>query len=262
MNPVRLYPPRQTFVLFLLYAVIGLVLGACEATVETDLTLRSNERFNATSRVKIPIEMLVSADATVEDIENQFRFTEAGAEYEDLKFSWRREKSQSPDEIVYLLSLSGKGYDSLNELFKLKIEKTILDDKEVLRVYAEPDAIAAEDMEHTLRLHVGRILQTNNYRMDDKTILWTGTDTLEAIVIPLGDLSWPVVLIGVLATATLAGLVVVLFSRRHSVRQVAQVPKPGSFAQSGWFCPNCGQPNSPGAKFCMHCGRALPPRGS
>jgi hypothetical protein len=66
----------------------ALILSACGGTIETDLTLYSGDRFDATSRITTPVEGLMLVGG-VEAIESQFKELEQQATAEGVKFSWR-----------------------------------------------------------------------------------------------------------------------------------------------------------------------------
>lgn len=240
----------------LLFVVV--LLNACGGTIETDLTLRTDERFDATSRITVPVEALALVGGT-EAVEAQFREIEQQAIAESVKFAWRREKSRSAGQIVYRVSLSGRGYEGLAEAYGVKVQKTQYQGQDALAVSSAPN-YGLSGMESTVRLHVGKILETNNRRSDNNTIIWSSTEKLQAIVTPASDTGWLLPLIVVLLVAVVAVLAVLLL-RRRPAGQVVRAPTAASAAGPGGFCPQCGQPVYPGAKYCMYCGGAIPPRG-
>lgn len=248
---------RQSAILIVILLSFALILSACGGTIETDLTLRTGERFDATSRITIPAQsaMLVGG---VEAIESQFRELEQEAAAGGAKFSWRKESSKNANEIVYRITIGGKGYDALANSYGIKVQKTQYQGQDALSISANPN-YDLSGVQSTVRLHVGKILQTKNRRLDDNTIVWTAPETLQAIVTPVGGTGWLAILIVVLAIAVVAALAV-LFLRRRPAGRVATATTASSAAGRGGFCPHCGQPALPGARFCMHCGQAIPPR--
>ena len=106
---------------------------------------------------------------------------------------------------------------------------------------------------------MGKILQTDNQRSGNNTIVWTGTEMLQAIVTPASSTNWLVILLVVLAVAAVAAIAFVVL-RRRPASQAVTATTVTPIARAGAFCPHCGQPVQPGAKFCMSCGQAIPPR--
>lgn len=251
------YFARRAIFPVVFFVVSALLLGAC-GTIETDLTLRTNERFDAISQITVPVAVLALAGGA-EAIESQFREIEQQAVVEGVEFSWGKERSGNADEVVYRISLSGTGYAALADTFGIQIESTQYDGKEALHVYAGPNYDLSE-MEHTIRLHVGRILQTNNQRVDNNTIVWTGMETLEAIVTPASETGGLTVLLVSLVTVMVIVLAILLL-RQRLVGRAATTTVPTEIARYGGVCPHCGQPTPPGTRFCMYCGNPLPGQG-
>lgn len=254
-TPLRRHP----LILIVTLLSFALSLAACGGTIETDLTLRTDERFDATSRITAPVAGLALVGGT-EAIEAQFREMEQQAKAGGTKFTWRRENSRSADQIVYRVSLSGKGYEGLAQAYGVRVQKTQYQGQDALAVSSNPN-YDLSGMESTVRLHVGKILQTNNRRSGNSTIIWSSTEKLQAIVTPASSTNWLTLVLIVLAVAAVAAIALLLL-RRRPAGQVATATTTAAVARPGGFCPHCGQPASPGAKFCMHCGGAIPPRGS
>jgi len=180
------------------------------------------------------------------------------AQAQGAKFSWRKVNSKSADEIVYRISVSGTGNENLATSYNINIQKTQYQGQDALSVSASPN-YDLSGVQNTVRLHVGKILQTNNQRSGNNTIVWTGNETLQAIVTPASSSNWLVILLVVLAVAAVAAIAFV-FLRRRPAGQVATATTAMPIIKTGAFCPHCGQPVQPGAKFCMSCGQAIPPR--
>ncbi len=250
---------RYPTILIVILVSFALILSACGGSVETDLTLLTGDRFDATSRIVVPAAGLALVGGTAA-IESQFRQMEQQAAAEGARFSWRKESSRSADEIVYRISISGTGYENLGDSYGIKVTKIQYQGQDALSVSANPN-YDLSGMQNTVRIHVGKILQTNNQRSDDNTIVWTGTETLQAIVTPASSTNWLTIMLVLLAVAAVAALALV-FLRRRPAGQVAVAAAAVPVAGRGGFCPHCGQPTLPDAKFCMHCGQAIPPRGS
>lgn len=251
-TPSVKYPTILIVTLF----VFALLLSACGGTIETDLTLYNNERFDATSRITMPAESLMLVGG-VEAIESQFRAMQQQAVAEGARFSWRKENAKNANEVAYRITLGGTGYDGLADSYNIKVQKTQYQGQEALFVFANPN-YDLSGVQSTMRLHVGKILQTDNQRADNNTIVWTGTERLQAIVTPASSTNWLPVLLIVLAVAAVAALAFVILRRRPAGQVAAAVTT--TPAAAGGFCPSCGKPTQPGARFCMHCGQALPPR--
>jgi len=252
-------------VILLLFA---LLLSACGGSIETDLTLYSGDRFDATSRVTVPaagLALVGGADA----IESQFKQMEQQASTEGARFSWRKENSRSPDEIVYRISVGGTSYENLATSYGINIQKTQYQGQDALSISASPN-YDLSGVQNTVRLHVGKILQSDNWLQIDNsdnwrsggrnnTIVWSGTEPLQAIITPASSTNWLVILLVVLAIAV-AAVVAFLLLRRHPPSQIATPAIAAPVIRAGGFCPHCGQPTQPGARFCMSCGQAIPPR--
>lgn len=250
---------RYPTILIVILVSFAFILSACGGSIETDLTLLTDDRFDATSRIVVPAVDLMLVGG-VEAIEAQFRELEQQATAEGVKFSWRKESSRNPNEIVYRISVSSTGYEKLADSYGINIQKTQYQDRDALLVSADPN-YDLSGMQNTLRIHVGKILETDNQRSDDDTVVWTGTETLQAIVTPASSTNWLTIVLVLLAVAAVAALALV-FLRRRPAGQVAVATAAVPVAERGGFCPHCGQPTPPDAKFCMHCGEPIPPRGS
>ena len=251
-NTVR----HSAIVIAVLLSLI-LLLSACGGSIETDLTLYSGDRFDATSRITVPAAGLALVGG-VEAIESQFKEMEQQAVAEGARFSWRKENAKSADEIVYRISISGTGYENLPDSYGIDVQKTQYQGQDALSISASPN-YDLSGVQNTVRLHVGKILQTDNPRSGNNTIVWTGADTLQAIVTPASSTNWLTILLVVLAVAAVAAIALV-FLRRRPAGQLASVTTVAPVATKGAFCPHCGQPVQPGARFCMNCGQAIPPR--
>ncbi len=234
-----------------------LLLSACGGSIETDLTLFSDDRFDATSRIAVPASSLALLGGSAA-LDAQFEELEQQAVAEGAEVSWRKEGSKNPDEVVYRISVGGVGYEYLTEAYDIQVERITLDGQEALSVSANP-SVDMYGTQNTVRLHVGKIIQTDNQRSGNNTIVWTGTDDLQAIVTPASSTNWLAILGGVIAVAALAAVVFVIRGR-HSARRFSPLPVATPLATRGAFCPHCGQPIQAGAKFCMKCGQAVSPR--
>jgi predicted nucleic acid-binding Zn ribbon protein len=250
-------PARRSAALIAILCSFVLLLSACGGSIETDLTLYTGDRFEATSRITTSVEGLMLVGGA-ETIEAQLREVEQQAVSENARFSWGKERSRNANEVVYRITVGGTGYEKLANLFGIDIQKTKYRGQDALSISAEPN-YDLSDMQNTVRLHVGKILQTDNQRSGNNTIVWTGTERLQAIVTPASSTNWPTILLLVLALAAVAVGALIVW-RRRPAGQVAAVVT-ATPAAAGGFCPACGQPIQPGARFCMHCGQALPPRG-
>lgn len=250
-------PVRRSIILIIALLSFALFLSGC-ATVETDLTLYSDDRFEATSRITASVEGVVLAGG-VEAIESQFKEMEQRASAEGARFSWRKGSSRNTNEVVYHFSIGGTGYENLAGSYGINIQKTQYQGQDALSISASPN-YDSSGVQNTVRVHVGKILQTNNQRSGNNTIVWTGAESLQAIVTPASSTNWLPILLVVLATVAALTFIVL---RRRPVSQVATVTSATTTApimKTGAFCPHCGQPTQPGAKFCMSCGQAIPPR--
>lgn len=248
---------RYPAILIVTLLSFALILSACGGTIETDLTLYTNDRFDATSRITTPVEGLMLIGG-VEAIESQFRELEQQATAEGAKFSWRKENSKNANEVAYRISIGGTGYGSLADSYGINVQKTQYEGKDALSIAANPN-YDLSGVQNTVRLHVGKILQTNNQRVGNNTIVWTGMETLQAIITPASSTNWLTILLIVLALAAVAALALV-FLRRRPASQVVTTTSPSPVVQAGGFCAHCGQPTQAGARFCMSCGQAIPPR--
>ena len=253
----RTAPTKRSAIVVAALFSLTLILSACGGTIETDLTLYAGDRFDATSRITTPVEGLMLVGG-VEAIESQFRELEQQATAEGAKFSWRKENSKNANEVAYRITIGGTGYGSLADSYGIKVQKTQYEGKDALSITANPNHDLS-GVQNTVRLHVGKVLQTNNQRADNNTIVWTGMETLQAVVTPASSTNWLTILLIVLAVAAVAALALV-FLRRRPAGQVVTAAPSSTAVRGGGFCPHCGQPTQPGARFCMSCGQAIPPR--
>jgi hypothetical protein len=241
-------------VFFLLFA---LLLSACGGSVKNDLTLFGGDRLDLSFRLSLSAADL-SAEGGAGAIESQLKQIQQQAQAQGAKFSWRREDAQRAGEIAYRVTVGGASYEELVSTYNINIniQKTKYQGHDALSISAGPNGMA--DVENPLRVHVGKILQTDNQRSGNNTIVWDGTDHLDAIVTPASRTNWPVILLVILAVAALAACVFV-FLRRRPASKVAPNTTSAAPAARWGFCPHCGQPMQPGAKFCMDCGQVVPP---
>lgn len=243
---------RSLVNLTVILLLIALLLSACSIqSIDFDLTLYPDDRFDAHTRITLPAAALALVGS--EALEAQFEEMEQQAVGEGVKFSWRKERSGSADEVAYSIGMSGTGYDNLSE-FGIEVEKIQFEGKEALSVSASSptDLYGAQS---TFRLHVGKIIQTNNRRDGNSTIVWTGNDVLQAIVTPKGGTNWFTTILVILGVAAVV-VIAFVFLRRRSLSPMAAV---APITGRGAFCPHCGQPTLPDAKFCMSCGQSLSP---
>jgi hypothetical protein len=249
---------RRLAQMLAVFLLASLLLNACGGTIETDLTLYTGDRFDAKSRITMPAASLALVGGT-EALEAQFKQMQQQASSEGSKFSWRKERSNSPNEVVYSMSISGINYKNL-DAYNIQVQKTQYQGQDALSVAASSN-YDLSGTQNTVRLHVGKIFQTNNARSGSSTILWTGSEPLQAIVTPKSSTNWLTILLVVLAVAAAAGVAIVVLRRRPSSQVVTSVTASPA-TTTGAFCPFCGQPTAPGARFCMSCGQAIPSRQS
>lgn len=255
--PTHTLSVRYPAILIVTLLSFALILSACGGTIETDLTLYTNDRFDATSRITTPVEGLMLVGG-VEAIESQFREMQQQAVAEGARFSWRKENAKNANEVTYRITIGGTGYDGLADSYGINVQKTQYQGKDALSITANPN-YDLSGVQNTVRLHVGKILQTNSQRVGSNTIVWTGMETLQAIVTPASSANWLPVLLVILGVAAVIAITAVIFLRRPA-SQVVTSASPSPVVQAGGFCAHCGQPTQPGARFCMSCGQAIPPR--
>ncbi|MBM4456488.1 MAG: zinc-ribbon domain-containing protein [Chloroflexi bacterium] len=80
---------------------------------------------------------------------------------------------------------------------------------------------------------------------------------MQAIVIPKGQTSALLIVAILIVLLILAAGGYFAYRRGYLRTSSAAVPAPVS---SSGFCPHCGQPTQAGARFCMSCGKEIPPR--
>lgn len=249
---------KRSVILVAALLFLVLILSACTGITEADLTLYTKDRFDATMRVTLPATAVVLAGGA-EAFEAQLKEYEKIAASEDIKFSWRRERSGSADGVAYSFDMSGTGYENLSS-FDIEVNKTQIEGEEALSVFARP-LTSLDDAQSTLRLHVGKIIETDNRREGNSTIVWTGDDALRAIVTPKSDTNWLPTILVILGIAA-AAVVAFIFLRRRPIGRVVAATTTPPVVRTGRFCPHCGQPTQPDSRFCMSCGQAIPPRQS
>jgi hypothetical protein len=248
---------RRPAIMIAVVLSFTLLLSACGGSVETDLTLYTGDRYEATSRLSVPAASLTLIGGA-QAIESSLKQMEQKVKAEGATFSWRKENAKSANEVVYRIATSGAGYDRLTSDYNIRVQKVQWEGKDALSVSASPSA-DLYGTQSTLRLHVGKILQTDNQRSGANIIVWTGSEALQAVVTPASRTKWLVILLVILAVAALAAIVWV-FLRRRPAGQVATASTAMPIIRTGAFCPHCGQQVQPGAKFCMSCGEVVPPR--
>lgn len=244
--------------------LVLMLSAACGGMVETDLTLLSGERWEATTRLTVPVAMLQMLGP--EAIEQQLDQAVKDASPNE-KASWKQVKTDDPQLAAYLVSYSGKGYQSLAEL--CTIEKMQINGKPALRVKPDPGA-AADATRSVFRLHAGEILDTNGTRQGKGEVVWDGSlYNAYAVVTPKAGLNGPALIAAIVAAvAALAALALILWKRSsgssrpaeaYVVPQPPPAPPPTLSGQARTvFCPYCGTPGQVAGRFCMSCGKPIP----
>lgn len=246
---------RHSASLLIVLLALTLALSACGGSAEADLTLYPGGRFQAEIQVTVPA--IMTADLGPGVLDSRLREVEEQLKAENMTFSWRKGKSQNPDQAVYNISIGGQSYDSLDSVFSIAVEETNYQGQDALLITARPNRDLS-DADSTIRLHVGKVLKTSNQVLGNNTVVWSGAESLEAIVTPASSMSWSAILLLILIVVAAGAAYIVL--RRRPARQAVSVAPPAPEVQPGRFCPHCGQPTQPGAKFCMHCGQSILPR--
>lgn len=256
MKPYSSSVRGHSAIVFLVILSLTVLLSACGGTMETDLTLYINDRFDAHIRATLPAAALALSGGA-EALEAQFKEAEKQAASQDFEFSWRRERSGSADGVAYSFDMSGTGYENLSQ-FNIEVNKTQVEGEEALSVSAGR-LTDLDDAQSTFRLHVGKIIETDNRRESNSTIVWTGDESLRAIVTPKSDTNWLPTILVILGIAA-AAVVAFIFLRRRPIGRVVTATTTPPVVRTGRFCPHCGQPTQPDSRFCMSCGQAIPPR--
>jgi hypothetical protein len=239
---------------FAVIIALSLLLSACGATLETDLTLYTDERYAVTMTVTVSAEVLVVTGP--EAIKSQLNQFVAEAKAEGAQARWYQGRAKQAGSAVYVIEMNGKGYTSktIRDTFRL----TWLDyqGRKALKVETSPQSLSSGLAMGVVTLHAGEILASNGKKIGNDSVRWdTPVTGIQAIVIPKSQTSaWPIVGILIVLLILAAGG---YFAHRRGYFRIGGgvVPAP---ALSGSFCPYCGQPTQPGARFCMSCGKELP----
>jgi hypothetical protein len=161
--------------------------------------------------------------------------------------SWKRIRSDD-NSLVYRVSVSGEDLESLNSALEggAKAQRvTSPEGKELIYFRFSPGEI----QDARLTLKAGKIVSSNADRVSGGTAEWdslSAYETAEATVTGAGASPLvPLIGLGSLVALLVAGAVV-LVQRRRPAEKIGVK-----------YCAACGEPLTPGAAFCMKCGKQV-----
>lgn len=231
---------------------------ACGA-VQTDLTLRSGERYEVVTTITVSSQALALAGGEA-SVTPQLDQIIAQAEASGASAKWRHGKGASGDQVVYVVEIAGQGYGPpFSDNFDA--QPVQVNGKEALKVTVIPGAqlISGGLGASTLIIRGGEILETNGVRTDKDAVTFNQVAMLSSggtpyvILRPRADVlaGIPWLYVGIGAGALLLlGLTAFLIFR----------PRPKKRVSGMIFCPKCGAAQPRGARVCSRCHRPLPQR--
>jgi len=197
------------------------------------------------------------------------------AEEMGAQASWEiQEQRKDVGGIPYHIKISGKGYDSLNQiLFSADVISIDAESKIVTFSMDPSDTIFTSAIENLFTLRVGKVIQTNGHQINDHTVQWVNpSEEMFATFMVKPDLTWlGVGLFGIGSIGLLIGAIGILGARKRK-RKAVSIPyppptksmrpkpsppvpsSPGIAVHSSFSCPQCGFSIPPAAGFCPKCG--------
>ncbi len=271
MTP-KSHPRPSALSLVLTLFALMLLAAACGGTAETDVTLYSGDRWDATVRIEFPTSAIALAGGPA-GIEQQLEQVKAEQETRGVKFSYKKDRASSPDATAYRVDMKGDNYASL-EAVDIVVEPTQFDGKDALSIrYVSNSGLSG--IEEIIRIHVGSILDAGSSPTDSNTLIGGSSQPIYATVTPKSSFN-PWLVIGPLLAVAAVGAVVVAGRRKSAPRpQVVSPPfvveapdrsaatlpddtSPALAEEETVDCPACGKATLAWSKFCMNCGARLP----
>lgn len=270
----RTHPRLRSFFLVVTLLLLVLLAAACGGTLETDVTLYSSGKWEASSRLQMPASALSLAGGA-SMLEQSFEQTVAEEAAKGVTFSYKAEKAGKSDALAYRLDMKGDDFATLTEI-GLNAEPTEYDGQEAWAISYSPTGDLSA-MEQTMRVHVGKILMSETTQEDKGTLVGGSSRPINAVIIPKSPFNPWVIIFPVLAGVIIGGAVFAFVRRKQGAASqpaptampapsampaslaAPYVPRPQIAPAGGIACPNCGKPTLPASKFCMNCGAPVQP---
>jgi hypothetical protein len=235
---------------FMLSALITAATLASCMSFDGEMTLYKSGKWEGTYDLIVAPDVVAYAggeaavDAAIEE-----QLGPAGEKTEQGGATSSCKTIRSDDNsLVYRVSVSGEDLESLNSALEggAKAQRvTSPEGKELIYFRFSPGEI----QDARLTLKAGKIVSSNADRVSGGTAEWDSLSpykTAEATVTGVGPSALvPLIGLGSLMALLVAGAVV-LVQRRRPAEKIGVK-----------YCATCGEPLTPGAAFCMKCGKQV-----
>ncbi|GFP40378.1 hypothetical protein HKBW3S47_02074 [Candidatus Hakubella thermalkaliphila] len=164
----------------------------------------------------------------------------------DVEVSW--DKKNEGQNVVYHVTAEGEGREKLNRFAFDGNASITREDGKIYFTFSIP--WEAGLVVSSLTLRGGKIISSNADKQTDGSAIWyRPTGTVEAVLTEKGRFNWLPILLFLLVISAVGGAMAFVARRPSKERAVVM--------EREIACPQCGTVNSPGARFCKHCGARL-----
>lgn len=263
--------PKLTFKIWIVL-VLATLLSSCGGlftilSTETELSLGGNQSWSIQHKIVLPAE----AEVLVEQYQGSFDEQIANYRSEGVNASWIR-LQQQPNEtnISYLISLSGQGFDTLNQVV-FDGEQVILPDHSIENQvgfhHIPRTSPFMQGRNNIFTLKSANIITSNGQVINSGKVQWVNPSGEMTAVVTIGrnlTLLW-IILLGIGGIGfIIAGLGISgKLPKRH---QKAPYPSSDNTIKQSTisspemkkYCPQCGVENPKIAGSCINCGFQFP----
>lgn len=265
--------PKPIFKIWIVL-VLATLLSSCGGlftilSTETELSLGGNQSWSIQYKIVLPAE----AELLVEQYQGSFDEQIANYRAKGVNANWIRIQQQ-PNEtnISYLISLSGQGYDTLNQVV-FNGEQVLSPDRSIENQVAfnhlPRTSPFMKGRSNTFTLKSANVISSNGQVIENGKVQWVNPSGGMTAVVTVGSdltLLW-IILLGVggigfiIAGFGISGKLprrqqkVILSSSDTSIKQSTP-----SSSDAKKYCPKCGVENPQMAGFCINCGFKFPSR--
>ena len=171
-------------ILFYSILILIILLSGCLTVVSSNgnLQLTSGEKWTLDLNFQIPAEEVLINGIAISQSLNQMvqKGTKIGVEV-----NWEQNGPNNLGNITYIIKMSGKNYDQLNEQFdgSFRVENQEFDGKPAVHIIITP-YLGVPSRNSTFSLSGGNVISTNGQKIDGNTIKWTNSNYMEATMEP------------------------------------------------------------------------------
>jgi hypothetical protein len=217
------------------------------------VTFRPNENWEVDLEVVFPSRIEQLAPGQVDDILNEAL---SDFEADGIRAEWGRYDLEDEGNVSYRIHSQGQGWVKLNTHFfdnqaLIEADETS-NPRRVYFFYDPVGSVVGFSQHQTLTLTGGKILSSNGIQEDNHSVTWNNpAGPIEAVLTEAPSSSWlPYLLILLGFTLLVVSIIGIVWRLRKPKLKSIPVQKP----DRGQYCPNCGTPFLPEARFCPTCG--------